>query len=657
MLVPMAKVELIGPKNRFLDLLSLLHDQGTLHIEDLSKKIGSGTVPLEQMELVDDQQSERERMSELLVRLRSILTALHLPAAELDRAEHEAQYQRYWDLDSRELSQQVTEIIEQVEDKTSSLAQAQSSMESELALLARYEPILQKIQPLARQIVTAGAFDSVALLVERRYKGVLEDLKKELDELTQSQCEIVSTDVDEDTTAVIVVFAKKFAENIHKFMAMENVNQIRLPSEFQDVPFDVAYEQIKQREEELPQRLAEVREELDGMSRKWYLKLTTLRDVLVDKIDEVSAIPKFGQTEYAFVITGWLPVDEVKALRRLIYENFKDDIIVNQLEITADEYEETPVALKNPKAITPFQTLLGMLGGGLPQYGTLDPSAIVFVFYPLIFGLIVGDILYGSVMLAVVLWLRKKYKHVQGMQVATSILGPSATAAIIIGFFYGEFGGNTLHLLKLIKPITLFGITLPFERTKAEMMLPLIGIALAVGIIQIAYGLILGVVNAVRTKQNKHAWMKAGLLMAVVGALFLALAMLPALKGIGLTIRVLGDIGLVVGILLVLRFGAMMGLVELLESISNIASYIRIMAVGLGGAIFADAINQLAVQLGPLMGAIAGLVLHTLNIAICAFSPNIHALRLNFLEFFGKFYEPSKEEYRPFHKTGGEEHV
>ena len=98
-------------------------------------------------------------------------------------------------------------------------------------LLTRYEPVLAKIQPLAAQIVTTGNYESVALLVERRYKGGLEALKGELDKITHRQCEIVSTDVDEETTAVIVVFSKQYADQVHQFMQQENVNQIRLPSE------------------------------------------------------------------------------------------------------------------------------------------------------------------------------------------------------------------------------------------------------------------------------------------------------------------------------------------------------------------------------------------------------------------------------------------
>lgn len=654
MLVPMAKVEMIGPKNRFYDVVSLLHDIGTLHIEDLSKKISTGEIPLDQMEVVENQAAEKERMEDLLLRLRSIVKALHLPSGAVDEVERQKQYLQLWSMDSRELAQEVTEVIEQVEDRTSNLAQAQSSMEAELALLARYEPILHKIQPLAKQIVTTGTYDSVALLVERRYKGALEELKKELDEITKSQCEIVSTDVDEDTTAVIVVFARKYSDGVHKFLAMENVNQIRLPSEFQDMPFDVAYDHLKERRETLPKRLEEIRNELHDMSVKWYVRLSTIQEVLSDKVEEISAIPKFGQTEYAFVITGWLPVEAVKNLRQTIVEHFGTDVIVNQVELDEHEYEEVPVALKNAKIVEPYQNLLGLLGGGLPKYGTIDPTTIVAVFYPLIFGLIVGDIGYGLVMLTLVLWLRNRFKDKDFIQIATSILGPAATMAIIVGFFYGEFFGNTLELLHLIRPINVFGIVLPFKRT--ELIVPLIGIAIGVGVVQIVYGLVLGVMNGVRTKQLKHAKMKGGLLGFIAGAGILGMAMLPAVAQgpLGPVIQIVGALVLLAGILVAVRYGSIMGAVETLETVSHIASYIRIMAVGVAGAIFADAVNALVIQMGWLAGGLIGIVLHSLNIMLSSFSPNIHALRLNFLEFFGKFYEAGKEQYKPFHKTGGE---
>ncbi len=98
------------------------------------------------------------------------------------------------------------------------------------------------------------------------------------------------------------------------------------------------------------------------MSAKWYLRLTTVRDVLTDKIDEISAIPKFGQTEYAFVITGWVPVEDLPKLRGEISASFGDDVIVNQKEITEKDMAETPVALDNPSYMKPFEFVLNARG-------------------------------------------------------------------------------------------------------------------------------------------------------------------------------------------------------------------------------------------------------------------------------------------------------
>jgi len=653
MLVPMAKVELIGPKNRFYDVVSLLHEIGTLHIEDLSKKIQSGEVPLDQMEVVDNQAAEKERMEDLLLRLRSIVKALHLPNTAVDELEREKQYLQMWNLDSRALSQEVTDVIEQVEDRTSSLAQAQSNMEAEIALLGRYEPILKKIQPLAKQIVTTGTYDSVALLVERRYKGALEELKKELDEITKSQCEIVSTDVDDDTTAVIVVFARKYSDGVHKFLAMENVNQVRLPSEFQDMPFDVAYDHLKERRASLPARLDEVRAELNDMSAKWFVKLSTIRDVLSDKIDEISEIPKFGQTEYAFVITGWLPVEHVKPLRRTIVENFGTDVIVNQTELDEREYEEVPVAMKNPKWIEPSAWVMGFLMGGKPQYGTVDPSLVWAISFPLIFGMIVGDIGYGAVMLGLILWMRLKFKDNEGVQMATGLMGPAATAAIIFGFLYGELFGGILWEAGWIRTIPLFGgLVLPFNREVA--VVPFMLMALAVGVIQMTFGLILGVVNAIKTKHFKHAYVKGGLAGLILGGVIFGIA--AALIGSGLQpfVQILGAVVLLVAVYAIFRYGGFMGAIETLELVSNTASYIRIMAVGLSDAIFASAINKMAEKMPFLVGVIVAILFHALHLVLAAFTPTIHALRLNFYELGQKYYETSKSEYEPFHKTGGE---
>ncbi len=658
----MAKVEIIGPKSRFFEVVSLLHDQGTLHIEDLSKKIDSGEVPLDQMEVDVGERLEQERMEDLLIRVRAIIQALHFPGAEVDEIKRQREYLRLWKMDTGELADEVTGVIDEVEDKTSLLAASQTDLEAEIGLLSRYEPILHKIQPLAKQIVTTGQFESVALLVERRYKGALEQLKEELDKITKKQCEIVSTDVDEDTTAAIVVFSKTYSDPVHKFLAMENVNQIRLPSDMQGMPFDEAYKSIKERRKALPGQLEDVRKELEAMSHKWYLVLSTIRDVLADKIEEISAIPKFGQTSYAFVVTGWLPVDDLSGLRKGIKASFGDDVIVNQTEIDEKDFGETPVAMKNSKIMAPFEFLVAQRG--IPKYGTMDPTWMLFIFYPLFFGMIVGDIGYGLLMLAIVVWLRIKGKDNDGMQLATSILGPATTMVIVFGILYGEFFGNFLgkEYLNVIVPINVAGVILPFNRV--EFVTVFMYIAIAVGVIQIMLSFVFGIVNAIRTKSRHHLWERGGLL-ALFGGIMLAVVVGVALPKFG-TWTIVGQVVFaavaLAGFVFAIRGGGIMGAIEMLEGMTHIASYIRIMAVGLAGAIFADAVNGIMHKsigspptvTGVILAVFIGVLLHGLNLLLSAFSPTIHALRLNFLEFFGGFFEAGKQEYKPFQKTGGE---
>jgi V/A-type H+-transporting ATPase subunit I len=106
------------------------------------------------------------------------------------------------------------------------------------------------------------------------------------------------------------------------------------------------------------------------------------------------------------------------------------------------------------------------------------------------------------------------------------------------------------------------------------------------------------------------------------------------------------------GFIYAIRGGGIMGVIEILESASGMTSYIRIMAVGLAGAIFADAVNSIVAKMagnppspGGIIGGIAiGIALHGLNFVIAAFSPTIHALRLNFVEFFMRFNETGTKE-------------
>lgn len=677
MLVPMAKVEIIGPKNLFFEVVERIHADGRLDIEDLTERISHAEIPVDRMEASGGESDIADALDAQQLRVRAILSALHAPAGGVSKARIGSEYDRLWKLERVDLAPEVERVIADMEGRVAGLAAKKTAAESEATVLARYEPILGKIQPLANQLVATGGFDSVALLIDKRYRAGLEQLKVELERITSSQCEMVTAEADENTTAAIVIYSRKYADAVHKFLAVENVNQVRLPQDFQDVPLDTAFSMIRERRLSLPAEIEEIKTEIADLSERWYEKLVAVRDVLADRLEEIAVIPKFGHTDFAFVIDGWLPANEFQAFEKLIRTYFGDEVIVAKVEVTDRDMEDAPVALRNPKWAKPFESLLSYMG--MPQYGTFDPTWMLAVFYPLFFGMIVGDMGYGLIMLATVIWMRRKFSDSEGIKIATAVLGPAATSATLFGFIYGEFFGNLLgpKFMDLIKPLYVVSgklvltgslhdtpsggtLLLPFERTSSEMMMTLLFISLGVGLFQVLLGLGIGVYNGIRTGHKSHVFEKGGIFAFVVGFLILVAGVVggSALLSPGAKpwVQALGAVVLIGGIFFAFKGGSILGIVESIGALANIASYLRIMAVGLAGAIFAEAVNGIAANMGnPVLGVLVAAPLQALNFIIAAaFSPNIHAVRLNFLEFFGKFYEPSERKYEPFHKSGEE---
>jgi V/A-type H+-transporting ATPase subunit I len=214
-------------------------------------------------------------------------------------------------------------------------------------------------------------------------------------------------------------------------------------------------------------------------------------------------------------------------------------------------------------------------------------------------------------------------------------------------------------MLDWIETIEIGPLELPFNRV--ESVQTFMYLAIGVGVIQVTLGLILGVINAVKTKNKHHLYEKGGILTFVVAILIVAVFTVAASQFGSWAIwgQLLFAVLAFAGFIFAVRGGGVMGVIETLEAFTGMASYIRIMAVGLAGAIFAEAINEIVVEMAQntamlVLAVIVAIVLHSLNFIISAFSPAIHAMRLNFLEFFRGFYETGNTQYSPFAKTGGE---
>jgi V/A-type H+-transporting ATPase subunit I len=212
---------------------------------------------------------------------------------------------------------------------------------------------------------------------------------------------------------------------------------------------------------------------------------------------------------------------------------------------------------------------------------------------------------------------------------------------------------SSTHVLNWIQEVDR-AITLPFTESNRW------GVHVhrdRVGVVQIVWP-VLGVINAVRTKNRHPSSSAAGYSFVLALRVVVAFTVAAEFGSWAIWGQILSPSGLA-GFVYAVRGGGIMGVIETLEAFTGMASYIRIMAVGLAGAIFAEAINKIVLDMArnPAMAVLAvliGIVLHSLNFVISAFSPAIHAMRLNFLEFFRGFYETGGQQYSPFTKTGGE---
>ena len=343
---------------------------------------------------------------------------------------------------------------------------------------------------------------------------------------------------------------------------------------------------------------------------------------------------------------GWAPADRLQGVGALL------DHLGCAWEAEdpkADEYPDVPVRLRNNWFSRPLNMVTDMYA--LPVYGSLDPNPLMAPFFILFYGIMMADMGYGLLMLAMGLFLWKK--KVRGtMDYMGGLLVLCGISTFVVGALTGGFFGDFLsQLAKLIDPKSTFALPYLFTPLTDTMAI-LIG-SLVLGFVQILTGMVISFVKKARDGHimdgiwDEGTWwvifLGGGLAVLGIGNV----AGYPAVLILGILMLIIGSsrnakgFGKVTSV-----FGAVYNGVT--GYFSDIMSYSRLMALMLSGSIIASVFTQLGAVTGNVIAfVIISALGNALNFALNLLGCYVHDLRLQCLEFFNRFYESGGKPFRP----------
>jgi len=645
----MTRAVVVGSIESLDATIECLYELGVLHLIDFTDQDDEFRIgqPL----------PKASDTSQKLLKLRSMIRALDIEEHKPAHAMH------VHDIKAR-MDQALVTLDLNTSSKSDSRQKIQSLIREKDGEIRALEPII----PFDIPVELYDGYDSIASFVGVCRTDPGAALRDKMPE-----CEVFMHPRKSDVVVAAFVKINDRAEAT-KILADHDFQEIKLPKVKGDP--DELVVQLRKQIKDLEADLSRIEADLDAIRKQFADFIISSEEHLSIEILKAETPLHVATSANSFVIDGWVPSSRVEELKTAL------DTMCCGLAfmetVGTEKHEEPPVKLKNPKPVKPFEFFINLVS--TPKYDEIDPTLVLFVTFPVFFGFMIGDLGFGLGLMALGAVMRWKLKSSPDLRkLGTIVLAGGLLASVFGVFLFAEAFGVPFHppeeALDEASWESVANIPIHPVLDKMHDTQEMLGISLFAGWIHLTLGLVFGFYNhyqhSLKHALGKIAWIVIlfGLfeeMMVIAGDATQTSAFVNATvygfmpdattSLIGVDISIPAVILILAGVIALPFTEGPLALTEVIGLFTNLVSYARLAALAVGKGAMALAFNTMLFPLIfdsgnvviALLGAVALFVTQMFFVFFLgALSAGIQAIRLNYVEFFLKFFEGGGTDFQP----------